>query len=183
MSRTLAAHRSDISMFFQISAARPILIKARNDNLPSNILLLALPSFSGQNTLVLKDKGHSLFSYFLILGISGHADSNDGQIISIGELHAYISNNYEKLGHNKLPTISGSLVYVLVSGTNRTSVVEGLKPSEHVSQKIQKVKSPVRVSAPQIVEKLKEAGETNALCSLFNFIGKYIKPSTFKNND
>ncbi|MBT5875680.1 MAG: hypothetical protein HOH43_19810 [Candidatus Latescibacteria bacterium] len=39
------------------------------------------------------EKSHGLFTYFFFKGLKGHADENGDSIITVRELHAYVSQH------------------------------------------------------------------------------------------
>ena len=75
-----------------IADARPIIIFLNKDNLPSNITVFSASSRL-QISGALKEKEHGLFTYYLLKGMSGDADTNKDKSIQINELSSYVSKN------------------------------------------------------------------------------------------
>ena len=68
-----------------IADARPIIISLNKDNIPSNITVFSASSGS-QISGAIKEKEHGLFTYYLLKGMSGDADTNKDKSIQINEL-------------------------------------------------------------------------------------------------
>ena len=47
------------------------------------------------------EKGHGLFTYFLLRGMRGEADTDKNDSISIEELYEYVKGNVNKLSRRK----------------------------------------------------------------------------------
>ena len=62
---------------------------------------------------ILKEAEHGLFSYYLMKGLEGLADSNNDQQITNGELHAFIKQKVSRQA-NQTPQLSGNPDQVLV---------------------------------------------------------------------
>ena len=67
----------------------------------------------------LKEANHGIFSYYLLKGLEGKADSNQDKKITNGELLAYmdlnVSQKASELGRQQNPSLAGDPDKVLVS--------------------------------------------------------------------
>ena len=70
-------------------AARPLSIKVKEDELPSNFIVFAAGE-SDQTAGVIESVRHGRFSYFLFKGLEGEADIDADDKISTEELHQFI---------------------------------------------------------------------------------------------
>ena len=64
-------------------------------------------------------KGHSLFTYFFIKGLTGEADSNKDKKVSAAEMEAYLAENVPFMarkisGRNQQPMVEGNKDLILV---------------------------------------------------------------------
>ena len=93
---------------------RPIAIRPSDDGLPDNFTLLTASSgseFSGP----LKEVKQGMFSYYLMKGMEGVADTNQDNKITALELHQYVKENVWQQSSNKqLPELQGDENRVLV---------------------------------------------------------------------
>ena len=94
---------------------RPIAIRPIDDGMPDNFTLITASSgdeFSGP----LEESKHGLFSYFLMKGMEGDADSNHDNKITSGELHKYVKENVLRQSADKqTPELQGDADRVLVT--------------------------------------------------------------------
>lgn len=94
---------------------RPLVPRANEDGLPDNFTLITASSgdeFSGP----LEEAKHGLFSYFLMKGMEGDADSNQDNQITSGELHEYVKENVLRQSADKqTPELQGDADRVLVT--------------------------------------------------------------------
>ena len=94
---------------------RPLVPRANEDGLPDNFTLITASSgdeFSGP----LEEMKHGLFSYFLMKGMEGDADSNQDNQITSGELHEYVKENVLRQSADKqTPELQGNADRVLVT--------------------------------------------------------------------
>ena len=67
-----------------------------------------------QTAKMLDDAKHGLFSYYLMKGMEGDADSNEDKKITSGELHTYILANVSRMQGNQTPELQGDQSRVLV---------------------------------------------------------------------
>ena len=78
-----------------LANARPVRIEMEPSLIPENITLLTASS-GAQISSGFPDKGHGLFSYFLMMGMTGISDANGDNKITYQELYAYIHINVKK---------------------------------------------------------------------------------------
>ena len=72
-----------------LADARPISIVPVEQDVPENFTVFTASSGS-EISGSLPEAEHGLFSYFLMKGLEGDADSNGDQQITAGELQAYV---------------------------------------------------------------------------------------------
>ena len=100
-----------------IADARPIIITPKKGNFPSNINVSSASSGS-QISGALKEKEHGLFTYYLLKGMSGDADTNKDKLIQLNELSKYVSKNVKDQaainGREQTPELQGDKDRVLV---------------------------------------------------------------------
>jgi hypothetical protein len=93
---------------------RPIAIRPIDDGLPDNFTLLTASSgseFSGP----LKEVKQGMFSYYLMKGMEGVADTNQDNKITAGELHSYVKANVlQQSSDSQTPQLQGDENRVLV---------------------------------------------------------------------
>ncbi len=93
---------------------RPIAIRPIDDGLPDNFTLLTASSgseFSGP----LKEVKQGMFSYYLMKGMEGVADTDQDNKITAGELHAYVKTNVlQQSSGSQTPELQGDRNRVLV---------------------------------------------------------------------
>jgi len=74
---------------------------------------------AGQTSGALKDKEHGLFTYYILKGLGGEADSNSDRKLTISELSAYVRSNVKEqaalAGREQVPELQGDGERVLVS--------------------------------------------------------------------
>jgi len=64
---------------------------------------------------IVTDVKHSLFSYFLMKGMEGDADTDDNNEITARELHTYVRENVvQQSGGSQVPELQGDGEKVLV---------------------------------------------------------------------
>ncbi len=100
-----------------LADARPISIVPLESDVPENFTVFSASSGS-EISGSLPEADHGLFSYFLMKGLEGEADSNNDKKITNGELHAYILSNVTRqatrLGREQTPQLQGDEDRVLV---------------------------------------------------------------------
>ena len=101
-----------------LASARPIRIVAKeSEDTPDNF---AIFSASGLNEISsgLKEAKHGMFSYYLMKGLEGNADSNRDRKITNGEMLSYLQSNVSKqalsLGRNQNPSLAGNESNILL---------------------------------------------------------------------
>jgi hypothetical protein len=67
-----------------------------------------------QTASMLPEAEHGLFSYWLMKGMEGDADSNGDRVITAGELHDYALANVSRLQRSQTPELQGDAERVLV---------------------------------------------------------------------
>ena len=100
-----------------LADARPISIVPLESDVPENFTVFSASSGS-EISGSLPEADHGLFSYFLMKGLEGEADSNNDKKITNGELHTYILSNVTRqatrLGREQTPQLQGDEDRVLV---------------------------------------------------------------------
>ena len=100
-----------------IADARPIIIVPKLDAIPSNMTVLSAAS-SSQISGALKEKEHGLFTYYVLKGLGGEADSNKDNNINVTELNEYVSMQVQLKaamdGREQTPELQGDANRVLV---------------------------------------------------------------------
>ena len=101
-----------------LASARPIRIVAKeSEDTPDNF---AIFSASGLNEISsgLKEAKHGMFSYYLMKGLEGNADSNRDRKITNGEMLSYLQSNVSQqalsLGRNQNPSLAGNESNILL---------------------------------------------------------------------
>jgi hypothetical protein len=101
-----------------LADARPIAIVPDMKALPSNVTVLAAASGS-QLSSTYEAAQQGLFSYWLMKGLEGDADTNKDKKITTGELHDYVSKNVgpmaQRRNRQQDPQLMGDSMRVLVS--------------------------------------------------------------------
>ena len=101
-----------------IASARPLKIVAEENTIPININLITAAA-NNEIANGLEAAEHGMFSYYLMEGLSGNADSDNDKNITLGELYSYLSKKVKdkssKLGRQQNPQLSGDKDKVLVS--------------------------------------------------------------------
>ena len=102
-----------------LASARPIRIIAdEQSEIPNNFTIFSASKLD-QISSGLKDAKHGIFSYYLMKGLEGKADSNQDKKITNGELLAYIDLNISQkaseLGRQQNPSLAGNPDKVLMS--------------------------------------------------------------------
>ena len=100
-----------------LADARPITITPIKKNIPDNFTVFSASSGS-QISGSLPEADHGLFSYFLMKGLEGDADTNNDEKITNGELYSYVRTNVTRqavrLGREQTPQLQGDKNRVLV---------------------------------------------------------------------
>jgi hypothetical protein len=95
-------------------AGRPIMIKAKEQSIPDGFTLFSAAS-NEQISRPLEEAKHGMFSYFLMKGMEGDADTNNDNKITARELHAYVEQNVvQQSSGSQTPELQGDKDRVLV---------------------------------------------------------------------
>ncbi len=95
-------------------ASRPIAIVAKEKAIPDNFTVFTAAA-GDQTAKPLEEAKHGLFSYFLMKGMEGEADSNKDNSITASELHAYVQQNViQQSSGSQTPELQGDANRVLV---------------------------------------------------------------------
>jgi uncharacterized caspase-like protein len=101
-----------------ITDARPIVIAPNENGLPANVTLLAAATGS-QISSSYEGAQQGLFSYWLMKGLEGAAESNADHMITAGELNEYVSKRVmliaARRNRQQDPQLIGDKDRVLVS--------------------------------------------------------------------
>ena len=102
-----------------LASARPIRIIAdEQDGIPDNFTIFSASKLD-QISSGLKEAKHGIFSYYLMKGLEGKADTNQDNKITNGELLAYmdlnVSQKASELGRQQNPSLTGDPEKVLMS--------------------------------------------------------------------
>ncbi len=101
-----------------LASARPIRIVADDQKgIPDNFTIFSASKLD-QISSGLKEANHGIFSYYLMKGLEGKADSNQDKKITNGELLTYMDENISQkaaeLGRQQNPTLAGDPDMVLI---------------------------------------------------------------------
>ena len=95
-------------------ASRPIAIVAKEQAVPDNFTVFTAAA-GDQTAKPLEEAKHGMFSYFLMKGMEGEADSNKDNSITASELHAYVQKNViQHSSGSQTPELQGDANRVLV---------------------------------------------------------------------
>ena len=102
-----------------LASARPIRIEVEEmENVPNNFTIFTASQLK-QISSGLDNVKHGIFSYYLMKGLEGNADSNNDKKITNGELLAYLNENVSmkasELGRQQNPSLLGLPNKVLIS--------------------------------------------------------------------
>lgn len=75
-----------------LQGASPLVVAPITENVPANAVVMTAASGS-QIASWYPDKRHSLFTYYLLKGLKGSADTNHDGVIKLSELQRYVSAN------------------------------------------------------------------------------------------
>ena len=100
-----------------IADARPIIILPKEQDIPDNVNVLSAASGS-QISGAIKEKEHGLFTYYLLRGLSGDADTNKDKVVKLKELSDYVSKNVKEQaalnGREQFPQLKSNQDKVIV---------------------------------------------------------------------
>ena len=95
-------------------ASRPIAIRALEQSIPNNFTVFSAAA-GDQTSKPLEEAKHGMFSYFLMKGMEGDADTNSDNKITARELHAYVKENVtQQSSGSQTPELQGNKDRVLV---------------------------------------------------------------------
>ena len=95
-------------------ASRPIAIRALEQSIPNNFTVFSAAA-GDQTSKPLEEAKHGMFSYFLMKGMEGDADSNNDKKITALELHNYVRENVvQQSSGSQTPELQGDADRVLV---------------------------------------------------------------------
>ena len=102
-----------------LASAKPLMIVAEEENkMPENFTIFTASQLD-QISSGLKEAKHGIFSYYLMKGLEGNADSNKDNQITNSELLAYVDENVSEkaldLGRQQNPSLIGNPDKVLMS--------------------------------------------------------------------
>ena len=94
-------------------ASRPIAIRAKGSSIPDGFTVFTAAG-GDQTAKPLEEAKHGMFSYFLMEGMEGDADSNRDNQITAAELHEYVEQNVvQQSGGSQVPELQGDVGRVL----------------------------------------------------------------------
>ena len=102
-----------------LASARPIRIVAdEQEGIPDNFTIFSASRLD-QISSGLKEANHGIFSYYLMKGMEGNADTNKDNDITNGELLAYMDENISQKaaeqGREQNPSLAGNPDKILMS--------------------------------------------------------------------
>ncbi len=98
----------------RLIAGRPLGIKLQEQSLPKGFTVLTAAG-GDQIAKPLKEAQHGMFSYFLMKGMEGDADSDGNNQITARELHTFVRENVvQQSGGSQVPELQGDAERVLV---------------------------------------------------------------------
>jgi uncharacterized caspase-like protein len=93
-------------------ASKPIFMDIVEQEIPDNFTVFSA-SAGKETAKILEEAEHGLFSYFLMKGLEGEADTNDDDQITNDELHAFINQKVSRQA-NQTPQLAGDADMILV---------------------------------------------------------------------
>ncbi len=102
-----------------LASARPIrIVTDDQEGIPDNFTIFTASKLK-QISSGFKEAKHGIFSYYLMKGLEGKADSNNDKKITNGELLAYMNENVSQkaaeLGREQNPSLAGDPEKILIS--------------------------------------------------------------------
>ena len=95
-------------------ASRPIAIRSKESVIPEGFTVMTAAA-GDQTARPLEEAKHGMFSYFLMMGMEGDADTNRDNQITAGELHTYVQQNViQQSSGSQTPELQGNADRVLV---------------------------------------------------------------------
>ena len=80
---------------FLVAGLKPLKIITANEDIPSNFSIFSSSEYT-QVSSTIKEAKHGIFSYYLMKGLEGKADTDKDKQITNGELIAYLKTNVSK---------------------------------------------------------------------------------------
>jgi hypothetical protein len=100
-----------------LADVRGIVVVPMEKSIPNNLTVLSAAS-GGQFSGALKEKEHGLFTYYVLKGLGGDADSDKDKKLTMGELGEYVHGKVKERaaieGREQTPELQGDLSQVLV---------------------------------------------------------------------
>jgi len=100
-----------------VASARPVALKADKKLFPDSFTVITA-SQADQVSSSSPDLKHGIFSYYLMKGMEGDADSNKDGKITLGEMQAYLTENVGRhagmMSRKQEPQLIGDVSRVLV---------------------------------------------------------------------
>ena len=97
-----------------VASLRPVLITVKEQAIPENFTVLSAAQ-GNQTSQSLEEVKHGLFSYYMMLGMEGGADSNNDNKITARELHSFLIDKVERQSQfRQTPELQGDKDRVLV---------------------------------------------------------------------
>ena len=101
-----------------VASLRPIRIVADEQDTPNNFTIFTASNYD-QTSGSIEEAKHGMFSYYLMKGLEGKADTNRDKKITNGELIAYLKTNVSKeaftQNREQDPMLSGDPNKILMS--------------------------------------------------------------------
>ena len=101
-----------------LASARPVRIIADEQSVPDNFTIFSASQLD-QISSGLKEAKHGIFSYYLMKGLEGKADTNKDNDITNGELLAYMVENVSQKaaeqGRQQIPSLAGDPDKIVMS--------------------------------------------------------------------
>ena len=95
-------------------ASRPIATRAKEQAVPEGFTVMTAAA-GDQTAKPLEEAKHGMFSYCLITGMEGDADTNQDNQITAGEQHTYVQQNViQQSSGSRTPELQGDADRVLV---------------------------------------------------------------------
>jgi len=92
---------------------RPALIKVQNIELATQEVIAISAATTGQTSNSYPKEEHGLFTYYLLKALSGKADDNEDNRVTIKEIYSYVNKHVtrtaRRMGSEQTPVISPDL--------------------------------------------------------------------------
>lgn len=77
--------------------ARPIVMSVENSLMPRQNTTVLAASSGEQISSTYQEKGHGLFTYFMLKGIKNGVENSNSAVVEIAELHEYVKTQVERI--------------------------------------------------------------------------------------